>query len=71
MVHHDLQTVREYFDWVFLLNVRRVAAGPVAEVFSQENLRATYGGRVPYLPGVVPGEPPSGPFRLEPAARVE
>ncbi len=45
VVHHDLQTVREYFDWVLLLNVRRVACGPVAEVFTEENLRQTYGGR--------------------------
>lgn len=45
VVHHDLQTVREYFDWVLLLNVRRVACGPVAEVFTEGNLRQTYGGR--------------------------
>jgi manganese/zinc/iron transport system ATP- binding protein len=44
-VHHDLQTVREYFDSVLLLNVRRIASGPVEEVFTEENLRATYGGR--------------------------
>jgi manganese/zinc/iron transport system ATP- binding protein len=44
-VHHDLQTVPEYFDAVTLLNVRRIASGPVAEVFTEENLRATYGGR--------------------------
>jgi manganese/zinc/iron transport system ATP- binding protein len=44
-VHHDLQTVPEYFDAVTLLNVRRVASGPVDEVFTEENLRATYGGR--------------------------
>lgn len=71
VVHHDLQTVREYFDWVFLLNVRRVAAGPVAEAFTDKNLRATYGGRVPYLPDAVLTEPPSGPFRLDGVARVE
>ena len=39
VVHHDLQTVPEYFDWVLLLNVRRIAAGPVAEVFTEEYLR--------------------------------
>jgi manganese/zinc/iron transport system ATP- binding protein len=44
-VHHDLQTVPEYFDAVTLLNVRRVASGPVGEVFTEENLRLTYGGR--------------------------
>ncbi len=49
VVHHDLQTVPEYFDWVTLLNVRRVASGPVDEVFTEENLRQTYGGRVGFL----------------------
>ena len=48
-VHHDLQTVPEYFDWVTLLNVRRVASGPVEEVFTEENLRLTYRGQVPFL----------------------
>jgi manganese/zinc/iron transport system ATP- binding protein len=48
-VHHDLQTVAEYFDSVTLLNVRRVASGPVDEVFTEENLRATYGGREAFL----------------------
>ncbi len=49
VVHHDLQTVPEYFDWVTLLNVRRIASGPVNEVFTEENLRLTYGGRVAFL----------------------
>jgi manganese/zinc/iron transport system ATP- binding protein len=44
-VHHDLQTVPEYFDQVTLMNVRRIASGPVDEVFTEENLRRTYGGR--------------------------
>jgi len=49
VVHHDLQTVSEYFDSVLLLNVRVLAAGPVAEVFTEENLRLTFGGRVGVL----------------------
>lgn len=49
VVHHDLQTVPEYFDHVTLLNVRRVASGPVAEVFTEANLRAAYGGRMAFL----------------------
>ncbi len=49
VVHHDLQTVSEYFDWVTLLNVRRIASGPVDEVFTEKNLRLAYGGRVAYL----------------------
>lgn len=49
VVHHDLQTVPEYFDSVCLLNVRRIASGAVAEVFTEENLRATYGGRIGFV----------------------
>ena len=49
VVHHDLQTVPEYFDSVFLLNVRRIASGAVSEVFTEENLRATYGGRIGFV----------------------
>jgi manganese/zinc/iron transport system ATP- binding protein len=48
-VHHDLQTVAEYFDYVVLLNLRLVAAGPVATTFTQENLQRTYGGRLTML----------------------
>jgi manganese/zinc/iron transport system ATP- binding protein len=50
VVHHDLQTVAEYFDQVTLINVRRIASGPVADVFTEENLRRTYGGRTALLP---------------------
>jgi len=49
VVHHDLQTVDEYFDEVVLLNMRLIAAGPTAEVFTPENLRKTYGGKLALL----------------------
>jgi len=49
VVHHDLQTVAEYFDSVLLLNVRAIASGRVVDVFTEENLRLTYGGRVGVL----------------------
>ena len=48
-VHHDLQTVRESFDWVVMLNMRVVAAGPIEEIFTIENLKRTYGGRLTLL----------------------
>jgi len=48
-VHHDIQTVPEYFDEALLLNTRVVAAGPVERVFTQENLQRTYGGRLTLL----------------------
>ncbi len=49
VVHHDLQTVTDYFDWVMLLNIRRIASGPVEETFTPENLRQTYGGRIAFI----------------------
>lgn len=48
-VHHDLQTVGEYFDHVVLLNMRLVAAGPITTTFNTENLQRTYGGRLTVL----------------------
>jgi len=49
VVHHDLQTVSGYFDWVLLLNLRLVAFGPIREVFTDELLQKTYGGRLNLL----------------------
>ena len=48
-VHHDLATVGEYFDRVLLMNLRRIAEGPVEEVFTTEALQETYGGRLATL----------------------
>ncbi len=45
-VHHDLSTVRDYFDDVFLINTRRIAEGPVDEAFTIDTLQAAYGGRL-------------------------
>lgn len=42
VVHHDLQTVAEYFDWVTLINLSLIASGPVEEVFYESNLQKTY-----------------------------
>lgn len=43
VVHHDLNTVENYFDWVIMLNMRLVAYGSVETTFNPENLNATYG----------------------------
>ena len=42
VVHHDLQTVADYFDWVTLINLQVIASGPVEEVFHEENLKKAY-----------------------------
>lgn len=49
VVHHDLQTVPAYFDHVVLLNMRVVDAGPIDTVFTEENLKKTYGGKLTLL----------------------
>ncbi len=49
VVHHDLATVPQYFDWTILLNMRVVASGPTVDVFHPENLRKTYGGKLSLL----------------------
>ena len=45
VVHHDLQTVTDYFDWVTLLNVKKIASGPCSEIFNEKNLELTYGAK--------------------------
>lgn len=45
-VHHDLSTVPTYFDHAFIINTRRIAEGPVAEVFTADILQDAYGGRL-------------------------
>lgn len=49
VVHHDLATVKEYFDWVMLLNVRLIDFGPADDVFTADKLQTTYGGRLTML----------------------
>jgi manganese/zinc/iron transport system ATP- binding protein len=46
VVHHDLQTVKEYFDFTILLNKTILASGATEEVFTPEQLQKTYGGKL-------------------------
>ncbi len=43
VVHHDLNTVDRYFDWVMMLNIRLIACGKVEDVFNPQNLYASFG----------------------------
>jgi manganese/zinc/iron transport system ATP- binding protein len=52
VVHHDLQSVPQYFDWVIMLNTRLVAFGPTDTTFTQQNLQETYGGKLTLLSDV-------------------
>ncbi|WP_046173439.1 metal ABC transporter ATP-binding protein [Domibacillus indicus] len=49
VVHHDLQTVGEYFDWTMLLNRKLIQCGPTKDVFTISHLQRTYGGKLAFL----------------------
>lgn len=49
VVHHDLSTVRDYFDQVILLNQRLVVVGDTKTTFTEENISKAYGGQLPIL----------------------
>ena len=49
VVHHDLQTVQKYFDWIILLNMSLISAGPMESAFTTDNLTKTYGGKLTLL----------------------
>lgn len=52
VVHHDLETVKEYFDWVVMINMRVIAHGPAATTFTPSNLQKTYGGKLTLLAAI-------------------
>jgi manganese/zinc/iron transport system ATP- binding protein len=43
IVHHDLGTAKEYFDWIVMLNTCLIACGPVKEIYFDQNILRTYG----------------------------
>lgn len=43
VIHHDLNTVKDYFDYVVLLNKVVIAEGWVEDVFTPTNLKKAYG----------------------------
>ncbi len=49
VVHHDLQTVEDYFDHVLMLNRTVTAHGPIRDAFTKENIYRTYGGTLRWL----------------------
>ena len=45
VVHHDLQTVEEYFDYITFINVAVISSGKIKEIFNRENIEKTYKNR--------------------------
>lgn len=50
VVHHDLFTIKKYFDWVFFMNTKHIALGPVATTFTHENITKTFSCSSQQLP---------------------
>ncbi len=42
VVHHDLATVQQYFDWTFLMNIKHIACGPTAQALTTTNVQKTF-----------------------------
>lgn len=49
VVHHDIHSAMNFFDWVIMLNLHLVASGPKEQVMNEELLRKTYGGKLNLL----------------------
>ena len=49
VVHHDIHSAMNFFDWVIMLNLHLVASGPKEQVMTEELLRKTYGGKLNLL----------------------
>ena len=53
MVADIVKQVPSYFDYVVLMNMRIVAHGATNEIFTEENLKKTYGGKLTLLSDAV------------------
>ncbi len=51
-VHHDLSTLQAHFDWLAFIHRKVIAAGPLTECLTLENLRSTYGTQLLAVPAV-------------------
>lgn len=49
VVHHDLHTAPDYFNYLVLINASLIACGPTSEVFTDDLLRSTYSGKLTVL----------------------
>ncbi|GMQ27377.1 metal ABC transporter ATP-binding protein [Algoriphagus confluentis] len=49
VVHHDIHSAMNFFDWAIMLNLHLVASGPKDLVMTEELLRKTYGGKLNLL----------------------
>ncbi len=52
MIHHSLETIEEYFDYVVLLNMYIRAVGPTKKVLTPTLLQETYGSQLNILSNI-------------------
>lgn len=45
VVHHDLNTIKEYFDYITFMNINVISSGKIGDVFTKENIEKTYKNR--------------------------
>lgn len=43
IVHHDMHTMPTYFDWLLMVHIKQIAFGPSKQIFTYENVHATFG----------------------------
>lgn len=46
VVHHDLNTIKEYFDYIIMINKAVIAQGDVETTFIPENIAETFGQQI-------------------------
>jgi manganese/zinc/iron transport system ATP- binding protein len=49
VVHHDIHSAMNYFDWIIMLNLHLVGSGATELVMTEDLLRKTYGGKLNLL----------------------
>lgn len=49
VIHHDLSTVRTYFDKIIMINQRLIASGDIETTFTDENIAKAFGGQLTIL----------------------
>lgn len=42
VVHHNILTIKHYFDWAFFMNMKHIAHGPIDEVMTDATIERTF-----------------------------
>lgn len=47
VVHHNILTIKKYFDWAFFMNIKEIAHGPIDQVMTDATIEKTFHYRLP------------------------